>query len=111
MIGIARNAVPEQQDRSVGIFYGSTETGGVASRYLSALGDTPGAVGFVHVGVTVEAVDDDDRTLPPNAEGILRIRGANVIAGHLGDDDASASAFRNGWFYCGDIGAVSPGGC
>ena len=51
-----------------------------------------------------------DRPLPPNTEGILRIRGANVIAGYVGDEAASAAVFRDGWFYCGDIGAVSPDG-
>jgi acyl-CoA synthetase (AMP-forming)/AMP-acid ligase II len=48
--------------------------------------------------------------LPPGTEGILRIRSANCIAGYLGDTAASASVFRNGWFYCGDVGAVSDDG-
>jgi acyl-coenzyme A synthetase/AMP-(fatty) acid ligase len=91
--------------------YGATEAGGIASGPFSALGGDPRAVGLVHPGVEVQAVDAEDRPLPPNTEGILRIRGANCIAGHLGDDAASPdSAFRDGWFYCGDIGSVSGDG-
>ena len=90
--------------------FGATETGGIASGPLSAFGDVPGAVGYVHAGMEVEAVDEGDRTLPPNTAGILRIRGANVIAGYVGDTAVSATVFRDGWFYCGDVGAVSPEG-
>jgi long-chain acyl-CoA synthetase len=75
---------------------------------------SPGATAVIgpdHPGVTIEAVDADDRPLPPGAEGILRIRSANCIDGHLWDAAASPDrAFRNGWFYCGDTGAVSEDG-
>jgi acyl-coenzyme A synthetase/AMP-(fatty) acid ligase len=90
--------------------FGSTETGGVASGPLSAFGGTQGAVGYLHAGMQVQAVDADDRPLPPNTEGILRIRGANVVDSYVGDKTASAAVFRDGWFYCGDTGAVSPEG-
>ncbi|WP_158932601.1 class I adenylate-forming enzyme family protein [Acidisphaera sp. S103] len=88
--------------------YGATEAGGIASGPFAALGGDPRAVGLVHPGVEVQVVDAEDQPMPPNAEGILRIRGANCIAGHLGDDGApSDSVFRDGWFYSGDIGSVS----
>jgi acyl-coenzyme A synthetase/AMP-(fatty) acid ligase len=91
--------------------YGATEAGGIASGPFAALGGDPRVVGLVHPGVVVQAVDAEDRPLPPGADGILRISGANCIAGHLGDDAAASdSAFRNGWFYCGDIGSVSDNG-
>jgi acyl-coenzyme A synthetase/AMP-(fatty) acid ligase len=91
-------------------YYGATEAGGVASGPFAALGGDPRVVGHVHPGVTVQAVDADDRPLPPGADGILRINSANCVAGHLGDVAGSAAVFRNGWFYCGDIGAVSDEG-
>jgi acyl-coenzyme A synthetase/AMP-(fatty) acid ligase len=91
--------------------YGATEAGGIASGPFSALGGDPRVVGLLHPGVEVQAVDADDQPLPPNTEGILRIRGANCIASHLGDEAGSSdSAFRDGWFYCGDIGSVSSEG-
>jgi len=90
--------------------FGATETGGIASGPFTALGATPGAAGFIHAGMEVEAVDDDGRPLPPGTEGILRIRGPNVVAGYVGNTVASAEIFKDGWFYCGDIGAVSRDG-
>jgi acyl-CoA synthetase (AMP-forming)/AMP-acid ligase II len=90
--------------------FGATEAGGIASGPLSAFGGAQGAVGYVHAGMRVEAVDPDGRPLPQNSEGILRISGANVIGGYVGDTEASAAVFRDGWFYCGDIGSVSPDG-
>jgi acyl-coenzyme A synthetase/AMP-(fatty) acid ligase len=91
--------------------FGATEAGGIASGPFSALGDDPRSVGYVHSGVTVQAVDDDHRPLPPGVEGMLRIGGPNCVTGHFGEDSASPDgAFRDGWFYCGDTGAVSEHG-
>ena len=70
----------------------------------------PGAVGFVSPGVEVQAVDADDRPLPAGAEGVLRIRSPNCVDGYLGDAQASALAFKGGWFYPGDVGSVSSDG-
>jgi acyl-coenzyme A synthetase/AMP-(fatty) acid ligase len=90
--------------------FGATEAGGIASGPVSAFGGAQGAVGYVHAGMRVEAVAPNGQPLPPNSEGILRIRGANVINTYVGDTAASAAVFRDGWFYCGDTGSVSPGG-
>jgi acyl-coenzyme A synthetase/AMP-(fatty) acid ligase len=90
-------------------FFGSTETGGVASAPLSALGGAAGAVGYVHAGVEVQAVDAVDRPLPPGTDGILRMRSASTISGYFGDD-AAPDIFKGGWFYPGDVGSVSRDG-
>jgi acyl-CoA synthetase (AMP-forming)/AMP-acid ligase II len=100
--------------------YGATEAGGIASGPFAALGGDPRVVGHVHPGVMVEAVGAEDRQLPPGTAGTLRISSANCVAGYLdggaggdgmgGDGAGSTAVFRNGWFYCGDIGAVSDDG-
>jgi acyl-CoA synthetase (AMP-forming)/AMP-acid ligase II len=33
-----------------------------------------------------------------------------MVDGYVGNPDATARAFRNGWFYPGDIGSVTPEG-
>ena len=91
-------------------FFGSTETGGVASAAMPVLHGVDGAVGFVHAGVEVQAVDAEDHPLPPASEGILRIRSDSTVTGYFADPAASAEVFRNGWFYPGDVGAVTPNG-
>ena len=91
-------------------YFGSMETGGVASAPVAALPRDGKAVGYVHAGVEVQSVDADNKPLPASVEGTLRIRGANTIAGYFGDTDVTSSPFRDGWFYSGDVGSVSPDG-
>ncbi len=90
--------------------YGATETTTVALGPASMIEDAPGAVGFVLPGVTVEAVDDSDQVLPPKQDGLLRIRSHNMVTGYYGDPETSRAFFRDGWFYSGDIGQLTPEG-
>jgi acyl-CoA synthetase (AMP-forming)/AMP-acid ligase II len=89
--------------------YGSTEVSTVASAPAHVIADIPGAVGFVMPGVTVEIVDAADRPLPAGQDGIVRIRSAFNVDGYIGSPQDSAKAFRNGWFYPGDVGRMMPG--
>ena len=88
--------------------YGATETGGVAVAAAHAIADTPGAVGYVVPGTTVEIVDDNGRALAPGYEGSVRIR--TTVTGYVGNPPESQSAFRDGWFYPGDIGTLDSDG-
>jgi long-chain acyl-CoA synthetase len=88
--------------------YGSTEVGTVACGPASLLSAIPGAVGHIGPNVTVETVNDDGAVLPPNREGRVRIRCETMADGYLGDPTASQQAFRDGCFYPGDVGYVTP---
>jgi acyl-CoA synthetase (AMP-forming)/AMP-acid ligase II len=90
--------------------YGATETTTVALGPASMIEAVPGAVGYVLPGVTVEAVDDSDRVLPLMQDGLLRIRSHNMVSGYYGDAETSRAFFRDGWFYSGDIGHLTPEG-
>ncbi len=58
-------------------------------------------------GRIVEIVDDSGAICPPGVEGQLRVGLTAVDAqGYLGDEAATSRAFRDGYFYPGDI-AVS----
>ena len=50
-------------------------------------------------------VDDAGKTLPPGEVGLLRYRGPGVAEGYYRDEEASREAFRDGWFYPGDLAA------
>ncbi len=93
--------------RNIAVGYGATETGQSASATVSALGQATGAVGFLHPGMRVEIVDDQDRPLPAGRSGLVRIAGPGCAKGYASPDAASESAFRDGWFYSGDIGALT----
>src|SRR5262249_24554076 len=40
-------------------------------------------------------------------EGLIRIRGPYNVQEYVNDPEESARAFRNGWFYPGDIGSLT----
>jgi fatty-acyl-CoA synthase len=42
--------------------------------------------------------------------GEIVMRGNNVMKGYLNDEDATAEAFRGGWFHSGDLGVMHPDG-
>ncbi|HEX6047081.1 MAG TPA: long-chain-fatty-acid--CoA ligase [Pyrinomonadaceae bacterium] len=63
----------------------------------------PGSCG-VPIGNEMRVVDDDDRDVPDGSLGEIVLRGENILKGYYKNPDATASAFRNGWFHTGDVG-------
>lgn len=88
--------------------YGSTEAGGATSRLYES--DDPFDAGRPIPGSTIEVVDDDDQPVPAGVTGRIRHRGYGMAQGYLGDPEATARAFRGGWFYPGDLGLLRPDG-
>jgi acyl-coenzyme A synthetase/AMP-(fatty) acid ligase len=92
------------------VAYGSSEAGGVTLGDADALDTHPGRVGAVFGDIEAEVVDPKGAPLLPGAEGRLRIRTDSTVPGYINDDAASASFFDGGWFYPGDIAALSDRG-
>jgi acyl-[acyl-carrier-protein]-phospholipid O-acyltransferase/long-chain-fatty-acid--[acyl-carrier-protein] ligase len=70
-----------------------------------------GTVGQPVPGVTVRVVEPESfETLPPGKEGLLLVRGPNVMKGYLGRDDLTAKAIRDGWYVTGDLAQVDEDG-
>lgn len=90
----------------VEVHYGSTETGRTAMGDARLLDRHPGAVGKVSDGAEIEIVDSEGRPVPAGQQGIVRVRGPSMCRGYEGNvrQGPGASAFRDGWFYPGDIG-------
>ncbi|NYF09486.1 acyl-coenzyme A synthetase/AMP-(fatty) acid ligase [Leifsonia sp. AK011] len=82
--------------------YGSTEAGGATTRAYES--DDPFDVGHVDQGSIVEVVDDDGSPVPTGTVGAIRHRSPGMAEGYLGNPEASAEVFRDGWFYPGDRG-------
>lgn len=87
--------------------YGSTETNMVATAPAYITAQTDGAVGFLTPGMNVEIVDESDRPVATGSEGLVRVRGPYNVQGYVGDPVESAKAFRDGWFFSGDIGRLT----
>ena len=65
-----------------------------------------------HTAAYVRVVDDQMNDVAPNAEemGEVVMTGNNVMKGYFEDPEATAEAFRGGWFHSGDIGVMHPDG-
>jgi acyl-coenzyme A synthetase/AMP-(fatty) acid ligase len=94
----------------VEVDYGSTETGHLALATTETHALYPDSAGRLNTWVQAEAVDENDQPLPAGRQGVLRFKSMLSTDGYLGDEQKTAQAFRNGWFYPGDIGAVSAAG-
>jgi len=63
----------------------------------------PGSCGMA-IGNEMRVVDEEDRELPDGEAGEIVMRGENVFKGYFKNDEATARAFRGGWFHTGDVG-------
>lgn len=58
----------------------------------------------------LRVVDEDMHDVPCDTRtiGEVVMRGNNVMLGYFEDPEATAEAFRGGWFHSGDLGVVHP---
>ena len=85
--------------------YGSTETCPLAV-YSRLCGDWRrlGSCGLPGLCCEAKIVDEGGREVAPGRPGEVIVRGPNVFIEYRGNQQASAEALRDGWYYTGDIG-------
>ena len=78
----------------------------------SRRGSPPARARATSVADLVRVVDDDMRDVPRDGEtlGEVVMRGNNVVKGYYEQPEATAEAFRGGWFHSGDLGVWHPDG-
>ncbi|MGI8752011.1 MAG: acyl-CoA synthetase [Acidimicrobiales bacterium] len=69
-----------------------------------------GSIGRALPDVEARLVDDNDRTVPVGAVGELVVRGDNITPGYWMLPEATAEAWRGGWFHTGDLGQIDDEG-
>jgi carnitine-CoA ligase len=86
------------------IYYNMTET---SSPLISALDPPPNiGAGIPRRGVEVRLVDEHDLEVAPGTAGELIVRTDRpweMSSGYLNNPEATARAWRNGWFHTGDL--------
>ena len=90
--------------------YGSTEASMSAVAHAHEIAEAPRAVGFVTPGVAVQILDSSGTLLPPGQEGQVRVRSEYAVDGYFGNPEETKKAFRDGWFYPGDLGTLNADG-
>jgi acyl-[acyl-carrier-protein]-phospholipid O-acyltransferase/long-chain-fatty-acid--[acyl-carrier-protein] ligase len=99
--------------------YGTTETSPMVASNVPparapgdpALSAREGTVGRPMPGVDLKVVDrETGEDLGPGMEGVLWVRGPNVMKGYLNRPEATAQAIRDGWYVTGDVATIDADG-
>jgi acyl-[acyl-carrier-protein]-phospholipid O-acyltransferase/long-chain-fatty-acid--[acyl-carrier-protein] ligase len=101
--------------------YGCTELSPVVSLGIPSyihpegkfiqVGNKPGTVGHPIPGVAARIVHPETfDPLPAGNEGLLLIKGPNVMKGYLNNTEQTADVIRDGWYVTGDIAAIDEDG-
>lgn len=91
------------------IIYGATEFGS-SSITNPNTHQTSESVGLPMNGVEVGVVDQNDKIIPSNTIGHVRLRAEGMATHYFKDPEKSARTFKNGWFYPGDMGSIKNNG-
>ena len=69
-------------------------------------------VPYALFGTDMRVVDEEMHEVPADAltVGEVVMRGNNVMLGYYREPDATATAFRGGWFHSGDLAVMHPDG-
>jgi acyl-[acyl-carrier-protein]-phospholipid O-acyltransferase/long-chain-fatty-acid--[acyl-carrier-protein] ligase len=74
-------------------------------------GNRPGTVGLPVPGTQIKTVNPDTgEDLPQGAEGVVAVKGPQVMLGYLNQPEATAKALKDGWYITGDLGYVDADG-
>jgi len=87
--------------------YGLTEATGIVTmcRHTDDPETIANTAGRPIPDIEVRTVDEAGKEVPAGDPGEVVVRGYNVMAGYIGDPDASAAAIDDdGWLHTGDIG-------
>jgi len=100
--------------------YGATELAPVAALSVPHADRDPaefqagwkeGSVGLPLPGVAMKVVDmDTGAFLPAGQEGLLLVKGPNVMTGYLGQPGLTAEALKDGWYKTGDVARIDEDG-
>ena len=74
-------------------------------------GNRPGTVGMPVPGTAIKTVHPETGAdLPRGAEGLIHVRGPQVMTGYLNRPEATAKAVKDGWYATGDLGHLDADG-
>jgi acyl-coenzyme A synthetase/AMP-(fatty) acid ligase len=102
--------VRSRLSQSLFILYGSTEAGTITLAHGLRAEQQPGFIGFPLPWADVQLLGDDGAPVAPGTPGELRIRTPGMVTRYEDEAEGADAAFKDGWFYPGDLGHFTPDG-
>ncbi len=99
--------------------YGATELSPVAAANVPDIKDTEitqtgiktGSIGHPIPGTAMRITDiETGEPLPLNTEGMLEVKGPNVMLGYLNNQELTDNVMHEGWYITGDIARIDEEG-
>ena len=81
-----------------------------ADEHLEDDGALLGSCGTARCGMEVAVLDEQSQPVPDGVQGEICTRGPAVFAGYWNNPEATAHAFRGGWFHTSDLGTMDARG-
>jgi acyl-coenzyme A synthetase/AMP-(fatty) acid ligase len=107
---LLRDLIVERLTPNIFINYGTNETGSITRATPELLKRYPESVGTASPLTEVAVLGHQGSVLEHDKEGMIVVRGPCVIKRYEGNEQATAKAFRDGWFHTGDMGYVTQDG-
>ncbi len=105
-----RKKIAKKLTPNLYVRYGINEVGTIAAAHTPEVYTTTGTVGHVLPHISVEIVNANLQRVKQGKVGLIRIKSATTIASYLDDPEANKRAFKDGWFYPGDLGKFTSDG-
>lgn len=78
---------------------------------IKQIGQKLGKIGHPIPGVAVKIIDPDSgQELPSGQDGLLLIKGPNVMKGYLNQPEKTGEVIKDGWYHTGDIANIDDDG-
>jgi acyl-CoA synthetase (AMP-forming)/AMP-acid ligase II len=91
-------------------FYGTVATGPISFLRPSEMVEHAESAGRPATRWDLAIVDEADQPVVAGVTGRLRARGPALASGLVGASAGDSEGFRNGWYYTGDLAAMSSDG-
>ena len=105
-----QNQVKDRICPNIYEFYGLQESGILVNMGPGDKEKKPESVGTLYFGADVRIVDLSGNDVPTGEVGEIIGRGVAVTTGYYKNKEKTEEAFRDGWFYTGDLGRFDEDG-
>jgi len=107
---LVRDSVEKNLTKNLYVRYGINEIGSVSVATSPDVFLLENTVGKPIAMNHVEVVNAKNTVLTHNCIGYIRIKSPGMIEGYFEDEEATHKAFKEGWFYPGDLGKFTEEG-